>query len=292
MSLIICPECAHEVASTATACPNCGHPFARPVVQSKVIVRELPPERDEFPKWIFIPLGILGAVLLLVLFAWMRNSNDDEAQRNINVRVTQPGSSTRETTTSVPSSAQPNQVIVPPSSSQPSQIVVPPSAAPQPPTITTVPSTETVAPDKGTVSLEAKVFGKNGSPQPVRGTKFYLLKEDAESVINTANIENQTGQAPLTALGMSMVYPDRYGDFSRKAMNAIGKNAVYNATTDGSGKLQLKDVKPNNYYLFAITKSGNGFAVWSQPVTIQPGVNSLILEPTTPTEVSEPVESH
>ncbi len=289
MSLIICPECAKEVSAAAAACPNCGHPFVRPTVQPRVVVNEFVEEESGFPKWAFIPLGLLGVVLLFVLFAFLRKG-DDEDQRNINVRIAsqQPASGTsRETTTAARTDAPPNQVVVP-STSQPGQIIVPSSAPPPPQTTTTtVPSTETVASDKGTVSLEAKVLSKNGSPQPVRGTRFYLLKKDLQSILDDADIENDTGQSIITALGLSVAAPKQYGDINQKAMSAISKNAVYNATTDAGGKLQLKDVKPNSYYLFAVTKTGNGFALWNSPVTIQAGQNSLVLEPVSPTEVTE-----
>lgn len=289
MSLIICPECAHEVASTAAACPNCGHPFVRPTVQPRVIVNELPPERDGFPTWAFIPLGILGIVLLFVFLVWMRNSGDDEAQRNINVKIAsqQPINSSRETI--VRTETQPNQVVVP-STSQPSQVTLPPATTTsQPPVTTTVPSTQTaLPPDKGAVSLEAKVLSRDSStPQPVRGTRFYLLKKDVESVLDGANIENDSGQSLLTALGISMVDSTRFSDIKSKAMSAIGKNAAYNFTTDAGGKASLKDVKPDNYYLFAVTKSGNGFVLWNSPITIQAGQNALVLPPASPTEVAE-----
>ena len=288
MSLTICPECAKEVSAVAAACPNCGHPFVRPTVQPRIIVNEFVEEESGFPKWAFIPLGLLGLVLLFVLFAFLRKG-DDEDQRNINVRVAsqQPASNiSRETTTAVRTDSQPNQVVVP-STSQPGQIVVPSSAPPQI-TTTTVPSTETVVSDKGTVSLEAKVLSKSGSPQPVRGTRFYLLKKDVQTILDDADIENDTGQSIMTALGLSVADPARYGSINRQAMSAISKNAAYNATTDSSGKLQLKDVKPDSYYLFAITKTSNGFALWNSPspVTIQPGQNLLNLEPVSPTEVT------
>jgi len=289
MSLIICPECKHEVSAAAAACPNCAHPFVRPPVQPRVVVQEFVEEDSGFPKWAFIPLGLLGVVLLFVLFAFLRKG-DDEDQRNINVRIAgQPtvGNTTRETV--VPSTSQPNQVVVPPTS-QPGQVVAPPTVTTTvPSTTTTIPSTETaLPPDKGTVSLEAKVLSRNSTtPQPVRSTRFYLLKKDPESVLNGADIENDTGQSLLTALGMSIVYPDRYGDIRSKAMSAIGKNAAYNITTDASGKASLKDVKPDNYYLFAVTKSGNGFVLWNSPVTIQAGQNSLVLPPASPTEVTQ-----
>ncbi len=285
MALTICPECAHEISSTAAACPNCGYSFARPTVAPRVIVNELPPERDGFPTWAFIPLGILGVVLLFVFLVWMRNSSDDD-QRNINIRVASPPlNSSRETT--VRTDSLPNEVVVP-STSQPGQVIVPsapPTSAPT--TVTTVPSTETIVPDRGTVSLEAKVLSKSGNPQPVRAEKFYLLDKDLESILREANIEDEAGQGLVNAFGLSVVYPERYSDFRKKALAAISKHSVYNTLTDSSGKASLKDVKPNSYHLFAITKTGNGFAIWNNSVTIQPGQNSLVLEPISPTEIAQ-----
>ena len=131
MSLIICPECAHEVSTTAVACPNCGHQFAPPVihppVQRNVVVSEISRDREGFPPWAFIPLGVLGLGLVLLLF-YLFKSNDDG--RNINVNLasrTSPVETTRETT--VRSDTQPNQVIVPPSS-EPNQVMLPPAAPP------------------------------------------------------------------------------------------------------------------------------------------------------------------
>lgn len=288
MSLTICPECAHEVSSAAVACPNCGHPFARPTVAPpRVVVQEFVEEDNGFPKWAFVPLGLLGIVLVFVFFVFMRNG-DDESQRNINVRVASqvPAANARETV--VKTDAPPNQVVVPPSS-QPNQVVLPPAASTTsvPSTTTTVPSTATeLPPDKGTVSLEAKVTSRSSSqPQPVRGTRFYLLKKDAETVLNDADIENDTGQSLLTALGISMVDSTRFGEIKSRAMTHIGRSAAYNFTTDASGKASLKDVKPDSYYLFAVARSGSGFVVWNSPVTIQAGQNSLVLPPASPTEV-------
>ena len=285
MSLMICPECAHEVSSSAAACPNCGHPFVRPTAAPpKIIVRDLPPEKEGFPTWAFIPLGLLGLVLVFVVFAFMRSS-DDEAQKNINIKVASlpPTANSRETT--VRADAPPNQVIVP-STSQPGQVVAPPVSSQT--TITTLPSTTTappVAPDKGTVSLEAKVLGRSGA-QAVPKEVFYLLDKDLESILRDANIEDESGQGLVNAFGLSIVYPDRYGDVRKKALAAIGKHSKYKVTTDAGGKGQMKDVKPDNYYLFAITKTANGFAIWKNSVTIQPGQNALVLEPVSPTEIT------
>lgn len=292
MSLIICPECGHEVSSSAAACTNCGHPFVKPVVQRNVVVSEIPRERDDFPKWIFIPLGILGVVLLFILLAYMRNSNDDA--QNINVRIAaQPTNSltnTRSTTTTI-ESAPPNQIVVPPS--QTGQVVVPPSTSSvpvaPPSTVTSVepPTSTTLPPDKGTVNLEAKVATPSGSTQPVRAERFYLLDKDLETILNDAGIDDETGQGLSNAFGLSVVYPDRYSETNKKALAAIGKHTIYKTQTDASGKGQMKGVKPASYYLFGITKTKTGFAIWSSPVTIQAGDNSLVLPAAQMTSVEQ-----
>lgn len=284
MALITCPECAHEVSTTAAACPNCGHLIAPPIVKTRTIVQEVPREREGFPPWAFIPLGLLGLVLVFLLFYFLRS--DETANNNINVNVSaRKPMETRETT--VRTNPQPNEVAVPPSS-QPQQVIVPPSApsAPSAPSSSETTIT-TVDPDKSSVSLEAKIATKSGSVQSVRNEKFYLLDESLESILSDANLSDETGQSTTTAFGMSIVFPDKYNETRKKALDAINRRVKYNVTTDSSGKAEMKSVKPGSYYLFAITKSGNGFAVWSSPVSIVPGNNVLNIPPVSLTEVTQ-----
>ena len=271
MSLITCPECAHEVSTTAAACPNCGHLIAPPIVKTRTIVQEVPREREGFPPWAFIPLGVLGLLIVFLLFWFLRS--DDTANNNINVNVSaRKPIETRETT--VRNNPPPNEVAVPPSA---------PSSAPSSSETTIT----TVDPDKSSVSLEAKIATKSGSVQSVRNEKFYLLDEDLASILSDANLSDETGQSTTTAFGMSIVFPDKYNETRKKALDAINKRVKYSVTTDSSGKAEMKSVKPGSYYLFAITKSGNGFAVWSSPVSIVPGQNVLNIPPVSLTEVTQ-----
>lgn len=294
MSLVTCPECAHEVSAVAAACPNCGHPFAPPaVLHRKVVVAEAP-DRDDFPKWIFIPLGLLGVVLLFVLFAYMRSGDDTANQRNINISVNtqRPGGAplSNSTTASVPAESQ--TVVVPPSTTT----AVPPmttTALPPAPSsqtsVTSVPGQAVTAPapDKGSVTLEAKISTSAGSIQPVKGGSFYLLDKDLESILSEANIEDETGQGLVNAYGLSVLYPDKYADVKRRAESAVAKHIRYRTQTDATGKAAMKDVKPDSYYFYGITKTKNGFAVWSSPVNVIAGQNALNLSPARLTEISQ-----
>lgn len=283
MSLIICPDCGHEVSTSAIACQNCGRPISDPTIERNIVVAEVqPPIREEFPKWILIPIAALGAILLFILFLWMREA-DDRANNNLNVNVTSRRPTNSRDTTSV--RTEPNQVNVP-SSDAPDTINVPQTQPQSPSTVTNIPSeTTTVKNEKGTVSFEAKVMTQTGSTQAVRNERFYLLKKDLESILDDADIEDETGQGLRNAFALSVLYPDRYREINRKALAEIKKNTVYAATTDASGKAQIGDIKPDSYYLFGITKTRNGFAIWDSQVTIVAGQNLLNLSPAQMTEV-------
>ena len=277
MSLINCPECGNECSAAATVCPNCGHPFAvAPVAPPKVVVREVK-TTDSFPKWIFIPLGLLAAIVLFVVFLMLKK-DDTADQRNINVNITAARTPlTTTTSTTIVAQPTPDQIVVP-STSQPSTVTT------LPPATTTV--VEATPPDKGEVKVEAKVMSKSGSVTPVAKEKFYLLDKDLESILADANIQDTTGQGVVNAFGLSVINPGKYPDVNQKALDAINRHVVYSTLTDSAGRAEIKDVKPNSYYLFGIHKTGKGFAVWSSPVTINAGQNSLVIPPVSPTEIA------
>jgi len=268
------------------ACPNCGRPIhAAPTVVKKVVVADRPREDGGFPPWAFIPIAVLGIGLLFILFYAM--SRDDEtANSNLNVNLTSQRASGRSSTTSVPEDSQTinvpsdsTTVTAPPVDSQ--TVTVPGSQ-------TSIPSD--VAATVGRVVIDAKVASRTGAPTAVRNEKFYLLDEDLESILSEADLEPIEGQSMRNSFGLSVLYPDRFGDFNRRALAAIKLHIKYTGTTDGSGKAQLGGVAPDSYYLFGITKTGKGFALWSSPVTVRTGENILNLSPASITEMDNSSE--
>lgn len=280
-----CPECGHEVSDEAVACPNCGRPLqiTTPVVPPRPVIIE--DTSDDFPKWIFIPIVLIGAILVFAVFAMTRQSEEDARTTNVNIAIPQRSATTRETTVkSVPQSE-----IEIPSSSVP--VSAPSTTTTSTTTSTTVPpATKTevvnVPSDRGLVEINAKISTRNGSVQTVKNEKFYLLDKELEDILNDADLEPIEGQTLTNSLGLAIMFPERYSDFRRDALNAIQKHIKYNATTDTNGKAAMKDIKPDEYYLFGITKSGKGFAVWSSPVTINEGENKLNLSPANLNEIS------
>lgn len=291
MSLMNCPECGHEVSNEAVACPGCGRPVVAPTptFQRNVVIADT--ERNEFPKWLFIPIIIVGALVVFFMIVLLKNNDNEEANRRVNVNVSAPQKTTdsRETTRT---ESVPNQVEIPSSSTTVNQ-----------PTTTTVPQTTTRVPqtsqsssqtdvpsvpnDKGAVVIDAKISTKTGAVQSVKNEKFYLLDKDLENILSEADLEPIEGQSLSNSFGLAVLYPNRYSDFQRDALSAIKKHIKYNATTDSGGKASMRDVKPNSYYLFGITKTRTGFAIWSSPVSIIGGENKLNLQPATLNEMSE-----
>ena len=279
MSLALCPDCGHEISTAAVACPNCGLPVHTPVVSRNVVVA---PREDSFPPWGIALIALGGILVLLVAFLIFRQSNDDaNSNLSVNVNSRRPTTTVPEretTTTSVPSTA-------------PQGVSVPPPSAPA--QTTTVPGTTTSVPnpppaDKGSVTINAKVTTANGSSRAASGTKFYLLDKDVESILSEARIQPIEGNSLTASLGLAAVFPDRYGDFQRAAMRAIGNHVKYSGTTSAAGNTGLKSVEPNSYYLFAISRVGRGFALWNSPVSVIPGDNVMNLSPQAITEIPDP----
>lgn len=277
MSLINCPECGHEVSTLAVECPNCGRPANIPVNETVIAT---PVRRESFPTWVFIPIGIFGVLLLIVVF-FALSQNERENANSVNINVSSKRAAANTERDSRPMS--------PASDGQTS----PSSSSTSPPvTYTSVPSTSAPIagsdkPERGVVALEAKVTTSNGAQQAVRNEKFYLLDKDLESILSDADLEPIEGESLTNSLGLAVAQPDRYGDFRRDALNAINRHIKYSMQTDGAGKVQMGNVEPDSYYLFGVTKTGNGFAVWSSQVSISAGQNALNLSPQPLTEISD-----
>jgi hypothetical protein len=290
MSLMNCPECGHEVSNEAVACPNCGRPLSAPtpVIRRKVVVAENPVD-EGFPKWIIAPVIILALIVIFLLIAITRNNEESANTRTVNVNLDTQRKSA-DSRESARTQTAPNQVEVPSSSTT----VNPPSTttAPSYPSYSTsVPpsssSVSTVPADKGLVVIDAKVATKSGAIQSVKNERFYLLDKDLDEVLSDADLEPIEGNSLSDSFGLAMMYPDRYGDFQSKAMNAVKKHIKYSVTTGADGKGSIKDVKPDSYYLFGIMKTRSGFAIWSSPVSIIGGENKLNLQPARLNEMSE-----
>jgi preprotein translocase subunit YajC len=293
MALVICPECRNEVSDQAVACPKCGRPFEAPTVivppppvaaREPIIVTETPRNKS-FPNWIFIPIIVILAVVALFMFLMMRedsaNENDNRTQVNVRLRESETASRTRTvtnagaqtgttettTTTTAPVTQMPDSTVS----------TVPQTAYPSTGTTSTSnTTTNVVQPSTGNLEIKATVAGRTGSTQPVRQEKFYLLNKSLDEILSRANIEPEEGDLASTCAA-AVIDPARR-ETRQKCLAAINPHIVYRVTTDAGGKGTFKDVKPDSYYVFGVTKVGtDSYAIWNTTVTVNPGENLLNL---------------
>jgi hypothetical protein len=288
MALIYCPECGHEISSTAVACPQCGRPTnVTPPVASRVIVND-PVERDGVPPWAIAAMALAGVFVVFGLIWLLSNRDDESANLSVNVNAQRRATANSRDV----ASDEPSHTVDIPSSTVGSTSVPSTSSGttyPSDSSVTTVPGAPVAAapaiPDRGTVKISASISTRDGKKQAVRGTKFYLLDEDVESILSDADLEPIAGQSMSVSLAMAMADQSTHGDFYRKAMSALRDHIKYAGTTDVEGKAQLGSVKPDSYYLFGVTRSGNSFAMWNSTVSVIGGENNVNLAPQTLTEM-------
>jgi hypothetical protein len=222
----------------------------------------------------------MGVLLLFFIFFLFTRGNSDNEAANTRLRVNmnaQGRSANRDTVMST---------------SEPSTVTSVPAA---PSSVPSMPSTETpvsgsqvslpAQPTKGTAVIQAKIITKNSTQQPVRGQRFYLLDKDVETILSDARVDPIEGNTLTASLGLAAAMPNQYSDFQRRAMQAIKNHVKYAGTTDSNGKAQVGGINPDSYYLFGVVRSGNGFAIWSSPVSINAGENVLDLAPQSITEI-------
>lgn len=290
MALIYCPECGHEISSAAVACPQCGRPTnVRPPAAAVVVPDRV--EDEGVPPWAIAAM-VLAGVIVVFGFIWLVANRNDDANSNLAVNVSTQRKSAGDNSRDVAYDSPSTNVDIPSSTVDTNGVPYTPSGSasyPSDSSVTTVPgspvTTAPAVPDKGTVHISASVTNRDGDKRPVRGTKFYLLDEDVESILSEADLEPIAGQSLSVSFAMAMADQSSHGAFYRKAMAAIREHIKYAGTTDSEGKAQLGSVKPDSYYLFGFTKAGNSFAMWNSTVSVIGGENNINLAPQTLTEM-------
>lgn len=266
MSLIYCPECGHEISTAAVACPGCGRPISKPGVTPKIVVDHTP-KRESIPPYVIVPVVILGVLVLFgLIYVFTRDGDDANSNLSVNVNARRPASTQTVDSDTVTTTVPGSSVTTAPMPSDPTSV-------------TTVPGSQVNMPTNGTVLIDAKVQSRTGSPQAVRNARFYLLDKDVETILSDADVEPIEGQSMMASLGMSVADPSRYGSFYQEALRAMKDHIKYTGSTDSAGKAQLGSVKPDSYYLFGVTRAGDGFAIWNSPVSVTTGDNIMNLSP-------------
>lgn len=130
----------------------------------------------------------------------------------------------------------------------------------------------------GTLNLEAGLIYKMGGVQPVARSEFYLLDEDPSSLMTAAGLRPEGVMGVLDVFSLAVRYDRRRTPAFAEAVRSINAHTKHTVTTDFNGRAQFTDVAPGRYYLFGSATTRRGYAIWSIPVDIRAGSNSVTLD--------------
>ena len=147
-----------------------------------------------------------------------------------------------------------------------------PSPTPEP-TITPSPT-----PAGAIVRIEAAIIYIMGGAQPIAREKIYLLDKDLAEILYDAGLEPSGDLSIISNLGFAVKYPSQRPGFYTTAMKSIRKHIRYSTMTDFQGKTRFPNVAPDSYYLFAISNTRGGFAIWNLKTKIGTENKTIFLD--------------
>ncbi len=140
--------------------------------------------------------------------------------------------------------------------------------------------------NKSTLNLESAIIYKVGGVQPIARVKFYLLDKSAEEILKSANLKPQSEQLDriqkiaekqgknldtlkyVDWLSFALDNPKQYADYFTNLTSELEKHTVKTVTTDLQGKAKIEELEPKNYYIFGMTETRSGNAIWDLPIEI------------------------
>ena len=146
----------------------------------------------------------------------------------------------------------------------------------------TVNAEQAPAPQEILLNVEAALIYNYGGAQPVGRTKFYILDESAEVVLAAANLRKISANLSnldnyAFALKGSGLSPE-YTNFATGAVESLKSHYLGEFETDFNGKAEYKFTKTGSFWVFGITQTRKGHAIWNVPVELKSGQNKIILD--------------
>lgn len=164
--------------------------------------------------------------------------------------------------------------------------------------------------DTPSLAVEAAIVYNFGGAQPLARMEITLLDQSLPQILRDAGLHGgdldieharasrqrfpgmpdfsrmsprkpDTDATLLADLANAIHFPTLGdGTFLGKARNAIKSHTVASGTTDFSGKLELRDLKPGSYFVYAMTQTRGGHALWNIPIEIKTGRKTLTIDST------------
>ena len=126
----------------------------------------------------------------------------------------------------------------------------------------------------GSLAIQAGIVYRYGAPQPVARTEFVILDDDPEAIITGAGIQGKkTWAMPRMSLMQSFLFMHQGGNWydGERALASLKPHVIAGGTTDFNGNLVLTELPAKRLYIFGMTQTRGGWAIWNVWVEVKAG---------------------
>jgi len=139
-----------------------------------------------------------------------------------------------------------------------------------------VPSAPVHTTGNSTLTISSGLPVQPGAPNPLALHPYILLRSSFDDVVHQSGVTVPAGTMPLVYFGQSCASgtPD-----CQAILAAIKANLVADAKADANGSATLPNLAAGTYYFMVSTRLANNHAlIWTQPVQVKDGPNSVTLD--------------
>jgi len=161
-----------------------------------------------------------------------------------------------------------------PSVVEESETVSEPRKETEPDSLTTPLETTNANVSTGSLAIQAGIVYRYGAPQPVARTEFVILDDDPEAIITRAGIQGKkTWAMPRMSIMQSFLFMQQGGNWydGERALSSLKPHVVAGGTTDFNGNLLLTGLPAKRLYIFGMTQTRGGWAIWNVWIEIKAG---------------------
>lgn len=142
-------------------------------------------------------------------------------------------------------------------------------------------SVQNVPSGDSSVQLKAEVQFLNNKRRPAGFTEFFLVEQSLDSILRNSMVriprnEGIESYAELWARAIQRGY--RFPGVAASIRNSLARSSLTRLKTNSVGEANLDNLKSGSYYVVGASTLGQVGVVWSKPVTLQNGENTVKLD--------------
>jgi hypothetical protein len=127
-----------------------------------------------------------------------------------------------------------------------------------------------------TLTIASGLPVQPGAQNPLALHPYILLRSSIDDIVHQSGVTVPAGTLPFVYFGQSCAAgtPD-----CQAMLSAIKANLVANAKADANGNATMPNLAAGTYYFMVSTRLPNNHAlIWTQPVQVKDGANSVTLD--------------